>query len=348
MITTEKDRWNLSKLKVLRSLARMGDSNSIRIAEATRKTVDATDHTIKRLLGFKHIKIIPYNKNNDGCCNRYALTPKGKKYLKTLDLRFIYSDDLNLKFHPRHIDYTPDTISWKKRNYPPSYVECSGNEYEFKLSQTTKDNIYIYHQRELTFFTKEEKKYAIGDFFKIYDMDTFVIYYVERFTLQEFASIFSRYRSPRDPDKYLSKLQADHPGSQFVYLLYFRKYKPKPQEPTSDQRIKQFLSDKTPTNDNIGNSPENTPQINTTIYYSAFERNITDTIKLLEIDHKILDIIPITAKTMAKEEWKDKGFDSWESYLSDWFKTRNITKLNEDSIIYCYNLQAVTKGRLCP
>lgn len=341
MITTAKDRWNLSKLKVLRSLARMGDSNSIRIAEATRKTVDATDHTIKRLLGFKHIKIIPYNKNNDGCCNRYALTPKGKKYLKTLDSRFIYSDDLNLKFHPRHIDYTPDTIAWKSRSYPPGQVECFGNEYEFNLSQTTKDNIFTHHLRELQFFTKEEKHYAKGDYFKIYDLDTYVLYYIESFSIQEYAKIFSRYRTPKDPEQYLLKLQSDHPGSKFCYILYFKKYKARPQEKGTDQRIAKFLNDKTTTNDNLSIPTENTPKpILEGDYYFLFEQKINDIVTVKGIDYQVLETTPLPLGQMVDIEYQSHSYNSPDEYMQAWLLERNATKPTRDWIVYRCVLQA--------
>lgn len=224
------------------------------VAERTLKSVNATDRRLKDLLRYKHIKIIPYPHKNDGCCSRYQLTPKGKKYLRTLENRFLYGKDLNLKYSPRDIQYTDETISWKKRAYPPSFMECSGNEYEFKLSTETNDRILVYHKRDLTFFTKEEKKYAIGDYFRIYDLDSYVLYYIESFSIQEYANVFSKYRTPRDPEQYLLKLQTDHPESKYVYILYFRKYKAISQETTTYQRIANFLNDKNPTNDTIGNS----------------------------------------------------------------------------------------------
>ncbi|MFZ3167405.1 MAG: hypothetical protein WA130_07295 [Candidatus Methanoperedens sp.] len=340
----DKDRWNLAKLKVLRTIGRLGDANSLMIAERTRKSVNATDRRLKDLLRFKHIKTIPYPHKNDGCCSRYQLTTKGIKYLTTLENRFLYSQDLNLKYNPMHIDYTPDTITWKNREYPPQYPEATGNKYDFNLSDKIKDAIMLGRKRELQFFTKEEKTYSIGDYFRIYDLDTYVLYYVERFTLQEYAKTFSRYRSPKDPEQYLLKLQADHPGSKYVYNLYFRKYKARPQEQTPDQRIAQFLSDKNPPNDSISNPIEHTPQqAYNENYYSLFERKIGEILNIKGIDYQVLETTPLPLGQMVDIEYQSHGYNSPEEYMTAWLSERNATRPTREFIVYRCKLQAIEK-----
>lgn len=349
-----RDIWNVSKIKVLKTLARMGTANPIMLAESTRKSVSSIDSTVKSLVKYKYVKTIHWTKKNDGCCNRYALTPNGKEFLSTLDSRFIYGNNLHLKYHANPVRFSSETMQWKKRSYPPSFVECSGNEYEFILYPQTKDDIIFRRLRELTFFSKQEKPYAKGDYFTIYFMDTFVIYFVEKFTLEEYASVFSKYRTPKDPGKYLLKLQSDHPGSQFVYLLYFKKYKQRPQERTPKQRIAQFIEK---TNHEVSTAasfivpvaaPDNpaapilapiaSPKIQPIVvnwrpienapqqaHYSLFDVKIGEVLSIKGINYQVLETSPITLGEMSDTEYRSSGYNSPQEYLKAWLGQRNAT-----------------------
>ena len=219
-----KDAWNLGKLKILKTLSHLGDSNALRIAKRTRKSVGATDHILKRLLKYKHIKIIHHIKNNDGCCNRFALTPKGEEYLRILQTQFLQGNDLNLKFEfPVKVNYKEVDKEFRRREFPPHSLEPTGELREFKISRTTTDSIFIGDTKDIQLFTTESKPYAAGDFFNIFNRK-YIIYYIEKFTLPEYAATFAQYNTPKDPAAYAQKLQNKHPGAVFIYLLYFKRH----------------------------------------------------------------------------------------------------------------------------
>lgn len=220
----EKDRWNLGKLKVLRTLRR-SDSNAIRIAERTRKSVGSTDNILKRLLKNKQIKTVPCTKFNDGCCYRFAITPKGRNYLQALQTRFLASNDLNLKFDiPMHVNYKAIDKAFAMREYPPAYPEITGELRDFKLPLSIQDAIITRKLNDIRIITVDKKPCAKGDLFEVYGLK-YVIYHIEVFTLEAYSSFFSQYHKPKDPEDYYKKLKDKHPGAVFVYLLYFKRFK---------------------------------------------------------------------------------------------------------------------------
>jgi DNA-binding MarR family transcriptional regulator len=112
----DPDRYNLAKFKILKSLANMGEANSIQLSKRTFKTIYETAMVLRRLVRQKHIKKIV--QISDGCSFKYRLTKGGERYLLELQFRFLRGQSLNLYYPPCPAQLKPIDLQWKEQEYP--------------------------------------------------------------------------------------------------------------------------------------------------------------------------------------------------------------------------------------